>query len=102
MSAPQEDRALALHVELTEIIRQETGMYEGLASTIARHVLDGLQRRRAGGELYIPKSLGRPPTREEIRAAFDGTNRAEVCKKFGISRATFYRAISRRRSLSGP
>lgn len=33
---------------------------------------------------------------EAIRAEFNGRNGAALCKKHGISRATFYRAVYRR------
>lgn len=96
-----DDRTVALHREIAEIVTKETGMFEPLASIVATGILNGLRRMRGGDVLYVPKG-DRPVSYEEIRGAFDGTNRDEVLRRFGISRATFYRAISRRSSLTDP
>lgn len=98
MSKPVDvERSLTLHDELTEILREETGLHESLASQIAEAVLRGLCRRRGPGVVYVPKGIGPTVSADQIRAAYNGQNRDDVCKRFGISRATFYRAISARR-----
>lgn len=97
MSAPQEDRALALQVELTEIIQEETGLHEPIATQIAERVLRGLRRRRGGDELYVPKGSAGRARDEKVRSAYKGNNRDEVCRDFGISRSTFYSILARRK-----
>ena len=92
----EEERSLTLHVELTEILSAETGLNEALASQFAAAVLRGLQRLRGGDELYVPKGQGTARRDAEVRAAFRGNNREEVCRRFGISRRTFYRIVGRR------
>ncbi len=96
MSDTVEDRAVALHYELTAILREEVGLHEHFASQIAEAVLRGLRRRRGGEEVYIPKRLPRAVRDRAVRESFTGANRDEVCKVFDISRATFYAIIGQR------
>ena len=95
-SQVDDERTLTLHVELTRILVAETGLKEKLSSQIAEDVLRGLQRLRGGDELYIPKGQGTASRDAEVRAAFRGNNRDEVCRQFKISRRTFYRIVRRR------
>lgn len=100
MTAPAavaEDRAVSLHYELTAILREEVGLHEPFASQIAEAVLRGLRRRRGGEELYVPKRAGRAQRDRAVLEAFTGANRREVCRRFEISRTTFYEIINRRR-----
>ncbi len=95
-----EDRAVALHYELTAILREEVGLHEPFASQIAEAVMRGLRRRRGGDSLYVPKSGSRAARDAAVLQAFDGRNRDAVCRRFGISRSTFYEILQRRRPTS--
>ena len=66
---------------------------EKLANEITRNAFKGIQNRLGGCKVYVPKNKETDYDYAEIRAAFDGRNHAEVCRRFGISLKTFYRAI---------
>lgn len=87
-----EDNAAALHDELTIIVREETGLNEGFASQFAARILDGLRKRLGGKEVYIPAE-DRQARDAAIRADYNGRNRQEVCRKYGISRTRLYEII---------
>ena len=95
-----EDRAVALHYELTAILWEEVGLHEPFASQIAEAVMRGLRRRRGGDSLYVPKSGSRAARDAAVLQAFDGRNRDAVCRRFGISRSTFYEILARRRPVA--
>jgi Mor family transcriptional regulator len=93
------DRAYALQKEIAEIVREEIGMKPDLASLFASRIVTGLQRRRAGDELYVPAGIGsdQRATRDaDIRANFNGRNLEIFCTRYGISRALVYK-ISRKK-----
>lgn len=86
---PSEDAAAALHFEFTHIVREEVGFNEVFASQIAEAIVRGLRKRLGGQEIYVPA-----PSKSEriaaVRREFNGRNRDEICRKYGISRTTFY------------
>lgn len=95
-----EDRAVALQYELTAILREEVGLHEPFASQIAEAVMRGLRRRRGGDSLYVPKYGSRVVRDAAVVQAFDGRNRDAVCRRFEISRSTFYEILARRRPVA--
>ena len=95
-----EDRAVALQYELTSILREEVGLHEPFASQIAEAVMRGLRRRRGGDSLYVPKYGSRVVRDAAVVQAFDGRNRDAVCRRFEISRSTFYEILARRRPVA--
>ena len=90
-----EDAAVQLEHEITAIVREETGLKEPMAEMMAKAIVRGMRERLGGDDLYIPA-----PDRSEryaaIRAEFKGTNLADVCKKYGVSARTVYRAAQSR------
>lgn len=90
-----EEAAVQLEHEVAAIVTDELGLKEPLAGIFAQAIVRGLRDRLGGDDLYIPA----PDRRERymaIRAEFNGTNLAEVCKKFNVSRDTVYRAARTR------
>jgi len=59
-----------------------------LAAVIVRHM-----REIGGGQTYYLPAPDRRTRNAAIRAAFNGTNHAAVCRQFRISRATLYRVL---------
>lgn len=92
-----DDRVVTLQYTLTTIIRERIGMNERYASQLAEDILRGLQERYGGDEVYVPKMLGRATRDAAVLAAFNGSNRDDVCRRFGIGRRTFYDILARSR-----
>lgn len=94
--AQLEDAALQLERDFIEIVRNEIGMHEALASPFAQALVRGLRRRLGGSELWIPA-----PSKEErnaaIRREFNGKNLEEVCRRHGVSSTTVYRVAGQQR-----
>lgn len=90
-----EDHAIQLHREFVSIVREEIGMNEQFANDIAAAMVRGMRKRYGGqtlgskGSIYVP-SLGHGQRNAAIRAKFIGTNSAELCKEYGISRSRLY------------
>lgn len=70
---------------------------QDLVQIIVTAVIDALRTHLGGRRVYVPvvapaKAAHEIRTRDDaIRAAFNGRNMKEVCRDFGVSRATFYR-----------
>ena len=71
------------------------GMADGEAAWVAREVETRVRERYGGRRVYIAA-----PTREErnaaIRKEYNGRNRDEICRRWGISRTTLYRLLGER------
>ena len=61
----------------------------------AQAIVRGMRERMGGGETYIP-APDRSARRAAIRSEFNGTNLEEVCRKYGVSARTVYRAAGQR------
>ncbi|MPS27570.1 MAG: hypothetical protein E2576_11055 [Alcaligenaceae bacterium] len=96
ISATEDDASLTLQYEVTAIVRERTGLHETQAGEIAAAVIAGLSARYGGDRLYVPV-LRKEQRNAAILQAFDGTNRAEICRRFGISQSTLYKILKRRR-----
>lgn len=88
MSAESNDDGVRSTV--VRAIRNTCGLSERFASPIADGILKAL-KHTYGDKLYLPNPR---PDPARIRAAYDGTNRDELCKQWRISRATFYRLMN--------
>lgn len=77
--------------EFTVIVQEETGLKDLFAAQVAEAILRGLRRRRGGEEVYIPAE-DRSARDDAIRRAYNGRNMEEVMARYGVSRATVYRA----------
>lgn len=89
-----EDQSIQLHREFVAILCTATGMHEQLATPIATAIVNEMRQRWGGARLgrkdiYIP-SPDKSQRNAAIRAEFDGTNAAVVCKKHGIGRSRLY------------
>ena len=90
-----EDAAVQLQQDLVEIVREEIGMHEAIASIVASAIVRGLRRRMGGGELYIP-APDRSDRDAGIRREFDGKNLAHIMAKYNVSRTRVYEICARR------
>lgn len=86
------DRLAGLHTRAVRIIREATGLHESFAVPIADAILEGFRTEYGGERIYIPKNDRE--LFEKVLAKFNGRNREQVLKDFGISKATFYRALN--------
>ena len=84
-----EDAAVQLQHDFVEIVREEIGMNEALASVFASAVVRGLRRRMGGSDLYIP-SPDLTDRDAGIRREFDGKNLAYIMAKYGVKRSSVY------------
>lgn len=87
-----EDDVAQWHQDLTMAMVEGTGLREDLASRIAGLTLQRLQERRGGRTCYLPV-VSKQDRNEAIRRAFNGTNHAEICETYGVSRTTLYRVL---------
>jgi Mor family transcriptional regulator len=93
-----EDAAIALQYEITKIVREEIGMNEHFASQIAEALMRGLRRTLGGQEIYIPSQDLRRRD-QAIRDEFNGRNRDELCRRYGIGRTRLYEIVSRGKEI---
>jgi Mor family transcriptional regulator len=86
------DSAVALHYDLTAILCEEFSLDELPASALAGRILHGLRARLGSREVYIP-CPDRADRDAGIRRDFNGNNLSEVCRRYGVSASTVYRAV---------
>lgn len=92
------DNTVALHADLTAIIRGHQQCPETEASALAAAVVSGLKARYGGEALYVPRGLSlreRNARNKDIRARFNGRNGPELCREHDISRSQLYRIVGR-------
>lgn len=65
---------------------------EAATSAVCGHLADQFG---AGTRVYVTRAPAPRPTREQIRALWNGNNMREVCETLGVHRTTVYRAIDR-------
>lgn len=95
------DRLEGLRTRVVRLIRERTGLHEQFALPIAAEIIETF---RLGVEAEIVSALrpefhgervyvaSRDPEIERrVVAEFTGQNRDDLLRKYGISRATFYR-----------
>ena len=85
----------ALEWKLGTVIRQSAFVLDGHAEDLLESLMDGIRQEFGGGDLFIDR-IDREKRADAVRRDFNGRNRAEVCRRHGISRATFYRIIGNR------
>lgn len=71
------------------------GMTADIARLLAVQIIrTAADRGHAGSDYYLPflHNLGREERNALIRKEFKGNNLREVCRKFGVSQRTVYRA----------
>lgn len=86
--------AQALQDELAMALQEARGLAFDEASRYAEPIVRYLQQQYGGDELYIPQPYQIRDV-DEIRAARDrGEPVRETCRRFAISRRTYYRILS--------
>ncbi len=90
-STRAEDAAVQLEHEMTLVVREATGLKDPMAEQIAKAIVHSMRDRLGGGDLYVP-APDRSSRRAAIRAEFKGNNLEDVCRKYGVSARTVYRA----------
>ena len=62
----------------------------------AQMLVEGLRSRLGGEQVYIPKLRPDREARDAaIRAEFNGSNLADVCKKYGVSKSLVYVIVNK-------
>jgi Mor family transcriptional regulator len=82
-----------LRREIESLLTEAAQLPAPLGEQISGQVIAALQHVCGGERVYIPKS---DPVAAGVRADFNGTNRVEVCARYAISAATFYRIVGRK------
>jgi len=82
-------------VEVTRL-RMEAGDEEQKAMAFGFEVAEVIRRRWGGVQIYIPRGTDFFLSKRdrEIIEEFDGTNRRELCSKYGITVRRFYQIIN--------
>ncbi len=70
----------------------QMGLSDAIAADLSQLVIGQIQQQCQGDVLYIPKS-GKNERNRRIIRMFNGTNHADVCAAFNISRRTLYRVL---------
>lgn len=98
MSAEREvDAAVAFRYELTRLIRESLRVTEADATTLAERLERSLWSNLGGR--YVPQREMRALRDAAVRRAFNGRNKADVIREFGISQALFYQIVGNSRNL---
>jgi Mor family transcriptional regulator len=86
---PDNELLELLHVEV-EALASAAGLPSHTARDLARRLCERVMHRAGGDRLYIPS--GRDIRRQEALAALRaGASRAEVCRRYGVTRRTLQR-----------
>ena len=91
--------------EIREFIRNEladAGLSHEMSANIASHVAESVRDYFGGQMIYIPKGSGFELDKRdaEIWSKFNGANRDQLCREYGISQTWFYRIISAMKAKS--
>jgi Mor family transcriptional regulator len=87
------DAAETFRADLVRVIRESLGLPEKVAVPMADELAKGLKQRLGG--LYIPAREIREARDNAVLRDFNGRNHSEVMRIHRLSRATFYRILSR-------
>lgn len=88
-----DDDAVSLRFEIAAILREEMGLHEQYATTLAEPIVNGLKKRFSGQEIYIAKNEKTDilERNENIKREFNGRNLTETMKKYNLSKASIYK-----------
>jgi len=81
--------------DVTSIVQEAFGWSETLARPWAEKFCCAMSKRCGG--LYIYKSESKEARDFVIRQEYDGSNREELMRRYGVSATTFWRIVTRRR-----
>ncbi len=89
------DDAVSLRFEITAILREEIGLHEQYAATLAEPIVNGLKKKFSGQDLYIAKNQRTDISQrnEVIRREFNGRNLEEMMKKYDLSKSSIYKIV---------
>jgi Mor family transcriptional regulator len=90
-----EDAAVELQFEITQIVQEEIGYNEMFANMIAEALTRGLRRRLGGQEVYIP-APDKAARNAAIKREFNGRNLAEMCRKYDLSPSGVYKIVGQK------
>lgn len=76
-----------------EAVMRRFGVDFEVSGDISEAITDRLARLFCGSRVYFTSGINKKDRDEAIRREFNGKNYNEVCKKFGVSRRTLYRAL---------
>lgn len=79
-----------------ESAAKEHGLDDRAARAIGKAVMDAV-RMEYGGSVQHVGMVDVVERNRRVRADFDGTNRDQVCARYGICRTTFYKIIGGKR-----
>lgn len=87
--------ALSLLDVLSDVLTRKHDLDPLVAKLLAKSIISGAQALGYGGkEYYLPVRM--PEDRDErnamIRADFNGRNLRDVCRRYGVSKTTVYKA----------
>ncbi len=89
------DDAISLRFEIISILREELGLHEQYATTLADPIVDGLKKRFPSQSLFIAKN-SRDDVRarnEMIKREFNGKNLKEIMNKYNLKKTSIYKII---------
>lgn len=89
------DDAISLRFEIIAILREELGLHERFATTLADPIVDGLKKRFPSQSLFIAKNsrVDIRSRNEMIRREFNGKNLREIMNKYNLKKASIYKII---------
>jgi Mor family transcriptional regulator len=96
-SAQREDDAALLVSEFTEDLRDGCGLTETEATQLALKLVHRFRLRHGARRIYVP-AVDKTERDAAIRRDFKGTNAAELCRQYGISRSRLYQITGCRSS----
>lgn len=82
-------------------IEKNTEIKDQDANELAMKIIMDIVRDFGGMQFYIPVCFATKidQRNDNLLSEFDGTNRDELCRRYAISRQTFYTAIRRAREV---
>ena len=90
MTTEHAETFLQVLCDATRAIGDSYGLTEAQATEMADALTRHIQQRFGGERVYV-HAKRQQDTKRRILVEFDGRNRDELCAKYGISRAWFYR-----------
>lgn len=71
----------------------DQGIDEGTAEIVAARLKEHFRKHWGGQQIYFTVTGGERERNEELYSKYDGTNRDELSREYGITPAYFYKII---------
>jgi Mor family transcriptional regulator len=93
-----DDDAVSLRFEIAAILREEMGLHEQYATTLAEPIVNGLKKRFSGQEIYIAKTerTDIAVRDENIRQEFNGRNLVQIMRKYKLGKSSIYKIVGKK------